>query len=87
MSASGPTLGYSLAPEISYYCLKILFQEIIKKELSKVLNKVGNNGKMMVTTSSMLVTEMEGMVAWLTDLQMLVVMTGQGWRQVVVSIR
>ena len=67
---------------------QILFQEIIKKELSKVLNKVGgNHGKMMVTTSSMLVTEMEGMVAWLTDLQMLVVMTEQGWRQVVVSIR
>ena len=54
-----------------------------------MMNDGGSNLKMlqnslMVTTSSMLMTEGEGMMAWLTDLQMMVVMTGQGWRQIVV---
>ena len=54
-----------------------------------MLNDGGSNLKMlqnslMVTTSSMLMAEGEGMLAWLTDLQMMVVMTGQGWRQIVV---
>jgi hypothetical protein len=54
-----------------------------------MLNEGGSNLKMlqnslMVTTSSMLMAEGEGMLAWLTDLQMMVVMTGQGWRQIVV---
>ena len=52
-----------------------------------MLNDGGSNLKMlqssmMVTTSSMLMAEGEGMLAWLTDLQMMVVMTGQGWRQI-----
>ena len=47
----------------------------------------GSNLKMlqnslMVTTSSMLMAEGEGMLAWLTDRQMMVFMTGQGWRQI-----
>ena len=54
-----------------------------------MMNDGGSNLKMlqnslMVTTSSMLMAEGEGMMAWLTDLQMMVVMTGQGWRQIVV---
>ena len=54
-----------------------------------MMNDGGSNLKMlqnslMVTTSSMLMAEGEGMLAWLTDLQMMVVMTGQGWRQIVV---
>ena len=52
-----------------------------------MMNDGGSNLKMlqnslMVTTSSMLMAEGEGMLAWLTDLQMMVVMTGQGWRQI-----
>jgi hypothetical protein len=52
-----------------------------------MLNDGGSNLKMlqnslMVTTSSMLMAEGEGMLAWLTDLQMMVVMTGQGWTQI-----
>ena len=59
----------------------------MKKELRQMLNDGGSNLKMlqnslMVTTSSMLMAEGEGMLAWLTDLQMMVVMTGQGWRQI-----
>ena len=54
-----------------------------------MMNEGGSNLKMlqnslMVTTSSMLMAEGEGMLAWLTDLQMMVVMTGQVWRQIVV---
>ena len=54
-----------------------------------MMNDGGSNLKMlqnslMVTTSSMLMAEGEGMLAWLTDLQMMVVMTGQVWRQIVV---
>ena len=54
-----------------------------------MMNDGGSNLKMlqnslMVTTSSMLMAEGEGRLAWLTDLQMMVVMTGQGWRQIVV---
>ena len=54
-----------------------------------MLNDGGSNLKMlqnslMVTTSSMLMAEGEGMLAWMTDLQMMVVMTAQGWRQIVV---
>ena len=54
-----------------------------------MMKEGGSNLKMlqsslMVTTSSMLMAEGEGMLAWLTDLQMMVVMTGQGWRQIVV---
>ena len=54
-----------------------------------MLNDGGSNLKMlqnslMVTTSSMLMAEGEGMLAWLTDRQMMVFMTGQGWRQIVV---
>ena len=54
-----------------------------------MMNDGGSNLKMlqnslMVTTSSMLMSEGEGRLAWLTDLQMMVVMTGQGWRQIVV---
>ena len=61
----------------------------MKKELRQMMNDGGSNLKMlqnslMVTTSSMLMAEGEGMLAWLTDLQMMVVMTGQGWRQIVV---
>ena len=52
-----------------------------------MMNDGGSNLKMlqnrlMVTTSSMLMAEGEGMMDWLTDLQMMVVMTGQGWRQI-----
>ena len=52
-----------------------------------MMNDGGSNLKMlqnslMVTTSSMLMAEGEGRLAWLTDLQMMVVMTGQGWRQI-----
>ena len=54
-----------------------------------MMNDGGSNLKMlqnrlMVTTSSMLMAEGEGMLAWLTDLQMMVVMTAQGWRHIVV---
>ena len=54
-----------------------------------MMNDGGSNLKMlqnrlMVTTSSMLMAEGEGMLAWLTDLQMMVVMTAQVWRQIVV---
>ena len=52
-----------------------------------MMNDGGSNLKMlqnslMVTTSSMLMAEGEGMLAWLTDRQMMVFMTGQGWRQI-----
>ena len=67
-----------------------LLQDIIKKELSKIMNQVRGHhlgmsqNSLMVTTSNMLIQEGEGMLAWLTDLQMLAVMTGNGWRQIVV---
>ena len=38
----------------------------------------------MMTTSRMLSNELEGTLTWLTDLQILAVKTGKGWRQIMV---
>ena len=57
----------------------LLMKDIVKRELSQMLKL---DSRIKTTASSSLEQEVEGVMAWLRDLQTLAVMTAHGWREV-----
>ena len=57
----------------------LLMKDIVKRELSQMLKL---DSRIKISASSSLQQEVEGVMAWLSDLQTLAVMTAHGWREV-----